>query len=65
MTYKEMKCTADERIRRQEVCARINILYTRKQGTDDQAKRKRIDREIKRISRAEAPWMKEVAFFLY
>ena len=65
MTYKEMNCTEEERARRQEVCARINILYTRKQGTDDQAKRKRIDKAIKKISRTEAPWMKEVAFFLY
>lgn len=65
MLYKDMKCSPEEIQRRQEVCDRMNILYYRKQATDNEAKKKRIDRELVRIRRAEAPWMKEAAFFLY
>lgn len=65
MTFKEMGCTPAETARRQAVCTRLNVLAHKKAHTDDQAKRKRIDRTIAVILRQERPWMKDVAFYLY
>ena len=65
MTWAQMKVSPAETARRQAVCTRLNVLWNKRNSTEDKAKRKRIDREIDRIRRAEAPWMKEAAYFLY
>ena len=65
MTFKAMGCDPAETARRQGVCVRLNILWHKRNSTDDTKKQKRIDREIDRIKREEAPWMKEAAYFLY
>lgn len=65
MTYKEMKCTPAERSRRIEVCNRLNVLWNKRQRTDDKAKRKRIDRNISRIRATESGWLREAAYFMY
>lgn len=65
MTWAQMKVSPAETSRRQAVCTRLNVLWNKRNSTEDKAKRKRIDREIDRIRRAEAPWMKEAAYFLY
>ena len=65
MTFKDMKCDPVETARRQEVCARLNVLWFKRERTEDSKKRKSIDRRINLIKRQEAPWMKEAAFFLY
>ena len=64
MTFQQMKCDPEEMARRIGVCERLNILWYKRQAADEQ-KVKRIDRRINEIRRQEAPWMKDVAFFLY
>ena len=65
MTFNQMKCDHAEQTRRQEVCSKLNVLWNKRERTDDTAKRKRIDRAIAVILRQERPWMKDVAYFLY
>lgn len=65
MTFKAMGCDPEETARRQGVCVRINLLYDRLTGCMDQAKRKRIEREMRQIKRDESGWLKEAAYFLY
>ena len=65
VTFNSMGCDPAETARRQGVCVRLNILWHKRQNTDDTKKVKRIDREIDRIRRTEAAWMKEAAYFLY
>ena len=65
MTFKAMNCNPAETTRRKEVCARLNVLWFKREHTDDEAKRRRIDRNIAVILRQERPWMKDAAFFLY
>lgn len=65
MTWAAMKASPSELIRRQAACDRMNILYAKRNRTDDPATQKRLDREIDRIRRAEAPWLKDVAYWLY
>ena len=65
MTFKAMGVSHAETIRRQEVCSRLNVLWFKREHTEDAKKRKSIDRRIDQIKRQEAPWMKDIAFFLY
>lgn len=65
MTFKAMGCDPAETARRQDVCSRINVLWHKRQTTEDTNKQKRIDREISRIKANESYWMKEAAYFLY
>ena len=65
MTFKAMGCDPEETARRQAVCVRLNTLWTKRTRTDDEHKRKQIDRRIAVILRQERPWMKEAAYFLY
>ena len=44
---------------------RMNKLWSKRNSTDDKATQKRLDREIDRIRRAEAPWLKDIAYWLY
>ena len=65
MTWAQMKCTPAEVTRRQDACVRMNKLWSKRNSTDDTKERKRLDREIDRIRRQEAPWLKDVAYWLY
>lgn len=65
MTFKAMGVDHAEQVRRQEVCARLNVLWFKREHTEDPKKQKSIDRRIEQIRRQEAPWMRHVAFFLY
>ena len=65
MTWAQMGCTPAETTRRMEACERMNKLWRKRNSTDDKAKQKRLEREIDRIRRAEAPWLKNIAFWLY
>ena len=65
MTFKQMGCDPAEQTRRQEVCSRLNVLWHKKEHTEDAQKRKRIERNIAVILRQERPWMKDIVFFLY
>ena len=64
MTFKQMGVDPEETARRQSVCERLNILWHKRQTAEPQ-KVKRIDRSIALILRAERPWMKDAAYFLY
>lgn len=65
MTFKAMGCDPAETARRQDVCSRINVLWHKRQTTEDPHKQKRIDREISRIRANESHWLKPVAYWLY
>ena len=65
MTYAQMKCDPAETSRRQGVVVRLNLLWSKRNHTEDKQKQKRIDREINRIRADESCWLKEAAFFLY
>ena len=65
MTWKQMNVSPAETERRQKVCVRLNLLWNKRNHTDDKATQKRIDREINRIRSDESYWMKEAAYFLY
>ena len=65
MTYAQMKCDPAETSRRQGVVVRLNLLWSKRNRTEDKQKQKRIDREINRIRADESNWLKEAAFFLY
>ena len=65
MTFKQMGCNPEETARRQAVCARLNVLCHKRDHTDDEKTRKRIDRSIKVLLRQERPWMKDIAYFAY
>ena len=65
MTFKQMNCDPAETARRQAVCVRLNVLWSKREHTDDVGKRRRIDRNIDQIKRQEAAWLKEAAYFLY
>lgn len=65
MTWAAMKCDPAETARRQNVCVRLNTLWAKRNKTDDNAKRRRIDREISRIRADESHWLKPVAYWLY
>ena len=65
MTWAAMGCKPAETERRQAVCVRMNKLWDKRNHTDDKATRKRLDRELDRMRRAEAPWLKDIAYWLY
>ena len=65
MTWAAMNCGTEETERRIAVCVRMNKLWNKRNRTEDKATQKRLDREIDRIRRAEAPWMKDAAYWLY
>lgn len=65
MTFKAMGVDPAEQTRRQEVCSRLNILCHKRDRTEDETKRKRLDRHIAAILRQERPWMKDIVYFLY
>ena len=65
MTWAQMKCDPAETSRRQSVVVRLNLLWHKRNTTEDTGKRKRIDREIARIRADESAWMKEAAYWLY
>ena len=65
MTFKEMGCDTAETERRIAVCTRLNVLAHKKAHMEDKTKAKSIDKRIAVILRAERPWLKEVAWFLY
>ena len=67
MTIKEaMKgVSTQEQERRMGIVERMNILWVKAQKCDDEAKVKRINKQIKQMARQEQRWMKNVAFFLY
>ena len=67
MTIKEaMKgVSTQEQERRMGVVERMNILWVKAQKCEDEAKVKRINKQIKLMARQEQFWMKNIAFFLY
>lgn len=65
MTWAQMGVSPAETTRRQTVVVRLNLLWSKRNNTDDKQKQKRIDREINRIRSDESYWLKDVAFFLY
>ena len=65
MTWAQMGVSPAETTRRQTVVVRLNLLWSKRNKTDDRQKQKRIDREINRIRSDESYWLKEVAFFMY
>ena len=65
MTWAQMKCDPAETSRRQSVVVRLNLLWNKRNHTEDTKKQKRIDLEIARIRADESNWLKEAAFFLY
>lgn len=67
MTIKEaMKgVSTQEQERRMGIVERMNILWVKAQKCEDEAKVKRINKQIKLMARQEQSWMKNVAFFLY
>lgn len=65
MTWAAMKVSPAETERRQAACARLNKLWNKRNSTDDKAARKRLEREIDRVRRTEAPWLKDIAYWLY
>ena len=65
MTWAQMGVSPAETTRRQTVVVRLNLLWSKRNKTDDKQKQKRIDREINRIRSDESYWLKEVAFFMY
>ena len=65
MTWAAMKVDPAETSRRQGVVVRLNLLWHKRNTTEDTGKRKRIDREISRIRANESSWLKPVAYWLY
>jgi hypothetical protein len=65
MTWAQMGVSPAETSRRQKVVDRMNLLWSKRNHTDDSQKQKRIDRELSRIRADESFWLKEAAFFLY
>lgn len=65
MTWKAMNVDPAETERRQSVVVRMNLLWSKRNRTDDRAKQKRLDRELSRIRADESWWLKDAAFFLY
>ena len=65
MTWAQMKVDPAETSRRQTVVVRLNLLWSKRNHTDDKAKQKRLDREINRFRANESFWLKEAAYFLY
>ena len=65
MTLKAMGVSPAETERRQGVCVRLNLLWNKRNHTEDPKTIKRIDRDIARIKSDESHWLKEAAFFLY
>ena len=65
MTWAQMKVDPAETSRRQAVVVRMNLLYSKRNKTDDKQKRRRIDRELSRIRANESFWLKDAAYFLY
>ena len=65
MTWAQMKVDPAETSRRQAVVVRMNLLYSKRNKTDDKGKQKRIDRELSRIRANESFWLKDAAYFLY
>ena len=65
MTWAQMKVDPAETARRQAVAVRLNLLWSKRQKTEDRQKQKRIDREINRIRADESAWLREAAYFLY
>lgn len=49
MTWASMKVDPAETSRRQAVVVRMNLLWSKRNKTDDKGKQKRIDRELSRI----------------
>ena len=62
-TFKDIETA--ERNRRMEIIVRLNKLWDKKQACVDEAKQKRIEKQINLVARQERSWMKEVAWFLY
>lgn len=65
MTWAQMGVSPAETTRRQNVVVRLNLLWSKRNKTDDVQKQKRLDKEINRIRSDESYWLKEVAFFMY
>ena len=65
MTWAQMGVSPAETSRRQKVVDRMNLLWSKRNKTEDVKKQKRIDRELSRIRADESHWLKEAAFFLY
>ena len=65
MTWQAMGVSPAETSRRQAVVVRMNLLWSKRNKTEDKAKQKRLDRELSRIRADESHWLKEAAFFLY
>ena len=65
MTWAAMNVSPVETERRQGVCVRMNKLWSKRNATEDKATQKRLDREIDRMRRQEAPWLKDIAYWLY
>lgn len=65
MTWASMKVDPAETSRRQAVVVRMNLLWSKRNKTDDKGKQKRIDRELSRIRANESHWLKDAAYFLY
>ena len=65
MTWAQMGATPAETSRRQTVVVRLNLLWNKRNRTEDPAKQKRIDREINRIRADESHWLKNAAYWLY
>ena len=65
MTWAAMKVDPAETSRRQAVVVRMNLLWSKRNKTDDRQKQIRIDRELSRIRADESYWLKDAAYFLY
>lgn len=65
MTWASMKVDPAETSRRQAVVVRMNLLWSKRNKTDDKGKQKRLDRELSRIRANESFWLKDAAYFLY
>lgn len=65
MTWASMKVDPAETSRRQAVVVRMNLLWSKRNKTEDPHKRKRLDMELSRIRANESHWLKDAAYFLY
>lgn len=65
MTWAQLNVSPEETLRRQEACSRLNVLWHKRERTEDRNAIKRIDRKIEVIRRQEAPWLKDIAYWLY
>jgi hypothetical protein len=65
MTWAQMGATPAETSRRQAVVVRLNLLWSKRNRTEDPATQKRIDREINRIRADESHWLKNAAYWFY